>query len=315
MSASSRRASGRSWPSTASSATGRRSRRGNCGSTRPRRSARAAAPATRSSSPAKPDESLLIRAVRHADGVEKMPPEGKLTDRRDRRPRRVGEGAAHRSRRREGRRRRPGRSTGRSSRRPTRPCPRSRTPPGRRPTSTASSWPKLEAKGLRPAPPADRRTLDPPGDVRPDRPAADAGGGRRVPRRTTRPTRSRGWSIGCSRRRPTASAGAGTGSTWPATPTPTAWTRTSPTATPGATATTSSPPSTRDKPYDQFVREQLAGDLLPAADAGRAPRAARSRPASSSLGPEGAGRGRRGEDGDGHRRRAGRHASAGRSWA
>ena len=40
-------------------------------------------------------------------------------------------------------------------------------------------------------------------------------------------------------------------------------TRTSPTRTPGATATTSSTRSTRDKPYDQFVREQIAGDLLP----------------------------------------------------
>ncbi|QDU23882.1 PSD1 and planctomycete cytochrome C domain-containing protein [Urbifossiella limnaea] len=29
--------------------------------------------------PARPDDSLLLRAVRHADGVEKMPPEGKLT--------------------------------------------------------------------------------------------------------------------------------------------------------------------------------------------------------------------------------------------
>ena len=30
--------------------------------------------------PAKPEESLLLRAVRHAEGVEKMPPEGKLKD-------------------------------------------------------------------------------------------------------------------------------------------------------------------------------------------------------------------------------------------
>ena len=30
--------------------------------------------------PAKPDESLLLRAVRHAEGVEKMPPDGKLKD-------------------------------------------------------------------------------------------------------------------------------------------------------------------------------------------------------------------------------------------
>jgi mono/diheme cytochrome c family protein len=30
--------------------------------------------------PGKPDESLLLLAVRHADGVEKMPPKGKLKD-------------------------------------------------------------------------------------------------------------------------------------------------------------------------------------------------------------------------------------------
>ena len=70
---------------------------------------------------------------------------------------------------------------------------------------------------------------DPPGDLRPHRPAADARGDRRVPRRTTRRRRSRRWSIGCSRRRPTASGGAGTGSTWSATPTP-----------PGTTPTTRS---------------------------------------------------------------------------
>lgn len=28
----------------------------------------------------KPDDSLLLKAVRHAEGVEKMPPEGKLKD-------------------------------------------------------------------------------------------------------------------------------------------------------------------------------------------------------------------------------------------
>ncbi len=42
---------------------------------------------------------------------------------------------------------------------------------------------KLEADGLAPAPEADRRTLDPPPQLRPDRPAADARGGRRVRRR------------------------------------------------------------------------------------------------------------------------------------
>ena len=43
--------------------------------------------------------------------------------------------------------------------------------------------------------------------------------------RTRGPTPMSGWSIGCSRRPITASAGAGTGSTWPATPTRNGYTR------------------------------------------------------------------------------------------
>ena len=50
----------------------------------------------------------------------------------------------------------------------------------------------------------------------------------------------------------------------PATPTPTAWTRTSPTRRHTATETTSSQAFNDDKPFDQFIIEQLAGDLLPA---------------------------------------------------
>ena len=82
-------------------------------------------------------------------------------------------------------------------------------------------------------------------------------------------TPSSGSSTGCWPRRTTASAGAGTGSTSPATPTP-----------PGDNADYPVPEAWRyrdyvidafnaDKPYDQFVREQLAGDLL----AGRRPAA------------------------------------------
>ena len=59
---------------------------------------------------------------------------------------------------------------------------------------------------------------DSPGDVRPDRPAADAGRDRRLSQGRRRRTPSPRWWTGCWRRRPTASAGAGTGSTWPATP-------------------------------------------------------------------------------------------------
>ena len=135
--------------------------------------------------------------------------------------------------------------------------------------------------GLRPV---ARRPADaaPPGHVRPDRPAADARGDRRLPRRRRRPTPSPGWSTGCSPRRITASAGAGTGWTSPATPTP-----------PATTPTTRSPRSYRyrdyiidsfnaDKPYDQFVREQLAGDILARAGARRGDTPSRSSPPASS---------------------------------
>ena len=84
----------------------------------------------------------------------------------------------------------------------------------------------------------------PPAVLRPDRPAADAGRGRRVRRATRHRTPTSSWSIGCWRRRPTASAGPGTGSTWSTTATRTATTRTSRGPTPGRTATTSSARST-----------------------------------------------------------------------
>ena len=139
--------------------------------------------------------------------------------------------------------------------------PGPRTGRGRR--SIASSSRSSKRTGLRPAPPADRRTLHPPRDLRPDRPAADARGDRRLPRTTTRPTPSPGSSTACSPRRTTASGGGGTGSTSPATartrPTPS-----SPGSTPtgSAIATGWSGPSTHDMPYDRFVIEQIAGDLL-----------------------------------------------------
>ena len=81
------------------------------------------------------------------------------------------------------------------------------------------------------------RHPDPPAEPRPARPAADARRGRGVPRATLGPTPTSSWSTACSPRRTTASAGAGTGSTWPATPTATATRRTRPARTPGATAT------------------------------------------------------------------------------
>ena len=74
-----------------------------------------------------------------------------------------------------------------------------------------------EARTVAPGRQADP---DPPGHLRPDRPAADARRGRRLPRATSPPRRSRRSSTACSPRPATASAGAGTGSTSPAMPTP-----------------------------------------------------------------------------------------------
>ena len=80
--------------------------------------------------------------------------------------------------------------------------------------------------------------------------------------RTRRRTPTRSWSRSCWRARTTASAGRGAGSTRPATPTATGTRRTS-RGRCGRTATGSSTRSTRDMPYDRFVIEQIAGDLLP----------------------------------------------------
>ena len=63
-----------------------------------------------------------------------------------------------------------------------------------------SSWRSCAANGLRPSPEADRRTLLRRVYLRPDRPAADAGGGRRRSSPTRRPTPTRSSSTGCSPR-------------------------------------------------------------------------------------------------------------------
>ena len=151
-----------------------------------------------------------------------------------------------------------------------------------RPLHPRGDW---RAKGLSPVAPADKRTLIRRVDVRPDRPAADARGGRRVPRTTTRPRPSRRSSTGCSPRRITASAGAGTGSTSPATAR-TRPTRSRPALYPAratAIATGSSTPSTPTCPTTASSTEQIAGDLLagpprPARPAGRARLLRRSGP-------------------------------------
>ncbi len=107
------------------------------------------------------------------------------------------------------------------------------------------------------------RHADPPGRVRPHRAAAHAEGDRRLLGRHVARRLRESCSTGCSRRRPTASGGAGTGSTWPGTPTATATARPTPLR----------PFAWRyrdyviralnaDKPLDRFVTEQLAGDEL-----------------------------------------------------
>ena len=91
-----------------------------------------------------------------------MPPDGKLSDRQIAdlaRWVKMGLPYPQDCRCRQGRSRRSEKVLGLHRRRPTRRPRRSRTRPGRARRWITSSWPKLEAKGLQPAPPADRRTL------------------------------------------------------------------------------------------------------------------------------------------------------------
>ena len=93
----------------------------------------------------------------------------------------------------------------------------------------------------------EQGAADPPRHLRPHRAAPDPRRDRRLPGRsaTRRPTS--GWSIACWPRRGSASAWPSTGSTWPATPTPTA-TRPTAIAPPGPGATGSSARSTPTSP-------------------------------------------------------------------
>ena len=102
---------------------------------------------------------------------------------------------------------------------------------------------RLEQAGLSPSPEADPATLLRRRQPRPDRPAAVARGGRRLPGRSVARPLSSAPSIACWPRPISASGGRAPGSTRPATPIPTATTST-PRARSGSTATGSSPPST-----------------------------------------------------------------------
>ena len=115
-------------------------------------------------------------------------------------------------------------------------CPGSRTRPGRGTRSIASSWRGWRQEGLKPSPEADRATLIRRLEPRPDGLAADARRGRRVRVQLSLRGPTRSWSTGCWPRPTTASGWRWTGSTRPATPTPTATRTTSPgRCGPGAT--------------------------------------------------------------------------------
>ena len=146
--------------------------------------------------------------------------------------------------------------------------------------STPSSLAKLEEKNLKPNPPADKVTLIRRATFDLTGLAADAG---RVQAfvADSSPDAFEKVSTACSPRRTTASAGAGTGSTWPATPTAKA-----------SRADETRPNIWRyrdyviesfneDKPYDRFIEEQIAGDEFYPERSGRA----RSPPASTAIGP------------------------------
>ena len=217
----------------------------SCGSTSAPGRCRAASPASRRSSPGKAAESELFRRITTSNEDEVMPPKASRC-RRSRSPRSRRGSTPGRS----GPTRwptRPPRSTGRSSRRSGRPCPPPATRPVRNPIDRFVLRPARDAKGLTPSPEADQRHAAPPAVPRPDRPAADAGGGRRVPRRHVAGRLREAGRAAAGVARTTASGGAGTGSTPPATPTATATRRTS-RGSSGSTATGSSTPSTATCP-------------------------------------------------------------------
>ncbi len=197
--------------------------------------------------PGKPEDSLIVDAISYKDADLQMPPKGdKLSDQQVaditewiRRgapdPRSlVAKGSSP-----DLRRRRPGALVV--------PARQEAGGPGRRGRRMVQDADRQlhpgEPRGERDeAQPAGRQVhADPPGDLRPDRPAADGDRGPAVPGRRLARTPGRRSSTACSPRRTTASAGAATGSTSPATPTRRATPRsgrTRGTRSPGPTGTT-----------------------------------------------------------------------------
>ena len=201
---------------------GEKKERAGCGLTARRRAqGRRSGPAI---VPGKADESLLIKAMRHQAEL-KMPPKGQAGRCGHRRLREVDRDGATRPAH---------RHTAAVAERDqldggpqvlvvpaaadAGACRRCRTPAGSKTPIDRFILAKLEAEKTDAGSARRQARTDSPGHLRPDRPAADAGGSRGVRRRTSRRTPSRKWSIACWPRRIMASAGAGTGSTWPAMP-------------------------------------------------------------------------------------------------
>ena len=104
---------------------------------------------------------------------------------------------------------------------------------------------------------------DPPGVLRPHRPAADAGAGRGVRERPVAGRVREGGRRAARVARTSASGGRGTGSTSSATPRRTATSSTTRSRTPTEYLYYVVRAFNADVPYDRFVVEHIAGDLLP----------------------------------------------------